>query len=105
MRVLSKNTVSPIAVAATIESARSTSALADAAVNAPAPAVASTQTTRMALPTVERTALTATEPSSGTSARARRLVTAQVSAEPSAAKIGRASCRERVWIGVAGLHG
>ena len=61
MRVLSKNTVSPIAVAATIESARSTSALADAAVNAPAPAVASTQTTRRALPTVERTALTATD--------------------------------------------
>src|SRR5207245_1447266 len=69
--------------------ASAASALADAAVTAPAPAVVSTQTTRRALPTVERTALTATEPSSGTSARARRLVTAQVSAEPSAASAPR----------------
>ena len=89
MCVLSKNTVSPIAIAATIESARSPRALVDAAANTPTPTVAATQPSRSAPPTVERAALTTTEPSPGTSERARRLVTAQVSAEPSAAKAPR----------------
>jgi hypothetical protein len=84
VRVLSKNTVSPIAIAATIESASSARALGDGAMNTPAPAVASTQTSRSAPPKVERTALIATEPSSGESERTSRLVAAQVSAGPSA---------------------
>src|SRR5437867_675730 len=88
-RVDSKNTVSPIAIAATIESASSPRALVDAAANAPTPAVAATQPIRSAPPTVERTALTTTEPSPGTSERARRPFTAQVSAEPSAASAPR----------------
>src|SRR2546423_1916636 len=48
MCVLSKNTVSPIAIAATIESARSPRALVDAAANTPTPTVAATQPSRSA---------------------------------------------------------
>jgi len=81
--------VSPIAIAATIESASSPRALVDAAANAPTPAVAATQPSRSAPPTVERAALTTTEPSPGTSERARSPFTAQVSAEPSAASAPR----------------
>ena len=87
--MLSKNTVSPIAIAATIESASSTSARVDATANAPAPAVTSTHTSRIAPPTVERTALTATEPSSRTSERTRRPVAAQVTAAPRDASVPR----------------
>src|SRR5438552_5916760 len=70
-RVDSKNTVSPIAIAVTIESASSPRAPVDAAANAPTPAVAVTQPSRSAPPTVARAALTTTEPSPGTSERAR----------------------------------
>src|SRR5439155_1417791 len=52
-------------IAATIESARSARALVDAAANAPTPTVAATQPSRSAPPTVERAALTTTEPSPG----------------------------------------
>src|SRR5215813_1322594 len=85
-RELSKNTVSPSAIATTMESARNIQALAEIAVKAPAPAVASTQTTRITPPMLERTALTPTEPSSSMSVRARRLVTAHATADPSAAR-------------------
>src|SRR5262245_3729879 len=85
-RVLSKNTVSPSAIATTIESARKIQAAAEIAVKAPAPAVASTQTTRITPPILERTALTPTEPSSAISVLASRLVTAHAIAEPSAAR-------------------
>src|SRR5437667_332944 len=88
-RVDSKNTVSPVAIAVTIESASSPRAPVDAAANAPTPAVAVTQPSRSAPPTVARAALTTTEPSPGTSERARRPFTAQVSAEPSAASAPR----------------
>jgi hypothetical protein len=81
--------VSPIAIAATIESASSPRARVDGAVSAPPPAVAITQPSRSAPPTVDRIALTTTEPSPGTSERARRLVAAQVSAEASAASAPR----------------
>ena len=87
--MLSKNTVSPIAMATTIESESRTQAPTDAPVNAPAPAVASTQTTRIVPPIVERIALTATEPMPGMSERARILVTAHISAEPSDARAPR----------------
>src|SRR2546427_11713455 len=85
-RVLSKKTVSPMAIAVTIETARSIHAPAEIVVNAAVPAVASTQKTRIAPPIVERTALTATEPRSGKSVRAIRLVTAHISAAPSEAR-------------------
>src|SRR5207244_2397933 len=88
-RVDSKNTVSPIAIAVTIESASSPRAPVDATANAPTPAVAVTQPSRSAPPTVARAALTTTEPSPGTSERTRRPFTAQVSAEPSAASAPR----------------
>src|SRR5438034_10316561 len=55
-RVDSKNTVSPIAIAVTIESASSPRAPVDAAANAPTPAVAVTQPSRSAPPTVARAA-------------------------------------------------
>src|SRR5262245_30565131 len=85
-RELSKNTVSPNAIATTMESARNIQAVAEIAVKAPDPAVASTQTTRIRPPMVERTALTATELSSVMSVLASRLVTAHAIAEPSAAR-------------------
>src|SRR5262249_15374126 len=85
-RELSKNTVSPSAIATTMESARNIHALAEIAAKAPAPAVASTQTTRITPPMLERTALTPTGPSSSVSVRARRRVTAHATAEPSAAR-------------------
>src|SRR2546422_8359256 len=88
-RVDSKNTVSPIAIAVTIEGASSRGAPVGAAANAPTPAVAVTQPSRSAPPTVARAALTTTEPSPGTSERTRRPFTAQVSAEPSAASAPR----------------
>src|SRR5262245_33204952 len=95
-RELSKNTVSPSAIATTMESARNIQAVAEIAVKAPAPAVASTQTTRITPPMVERTALTPTEPSSVISDRARRLVTAHAIADPSAAK-ARSVVSEITW--------
>src|SRR5882724_2089430 len=85
-RVLSKNTVSPSAIATTIESASSAHASAEIVAKMPGPAVATTHATRIAPPIVERTALTATEPSAGISVRASRLVTAHAIAEPSAAR-------------------
>src|SRR5215510_13671989 len=85
-RELSKSTVSPSAIATTMESERNIQALAEIAVKAPAPAVASTQTTRITPPMVERTALTPTDPSSLISVLASRLVTAHAIAEPSAAR-------------------
>src|SRR5437867_2451677 len=88
-RVLSKNTVSPSAIATTIESASSAHASAEIVAKMPGPAVATTHATRIAPPIVERTALTATEPSAGISVRASRLVTAHAIAEPSAARAPR----------------
>src|SRR5438552_19098751 len=76
-------------MATTIESESRTQAPTDAPVNAPAPAVASTQTTRIVPPIVERVALTATELMPGMSERARLLVTAHISAEPSDARAPR----------------
>src|SRR5262245_66428924 len=89
-RVLSKNTVSPRAIATTIERVSSTQALAEIAVKTPAPAVTSTQTTRITPPIVERTALTPTEPRTAIRVLASRLVTAHAIAEPSAARAPRA---------------
>src|SRR5438874_3812014 len=85
-RVLSKNTVSPSAMAVTIDSPSKSHALAEIVVKAPVPAVASTQTTRSTPPIVERIALMPTEPSSDMRERARRLVTAHATAEPRAAR-------------------
>jgi len=85
-RVLSKNTVSPSAMAVTIDSPSKSHALAEIVVKAPVPAVASTQTTRSTPPIVERIALMPTEPSSDIRERARRLVTAHATAEPRAAR-------------------
>src|SRR5438067_8358965 len=85
-RVLSKNTVSPSAIAVTIESPSNSHPLAEIAVNTPAPAVASTQAMSSAPPIVDRIALTPTEPSSDMRERARRLVTAHATAEPRAAR-------------------
>src|SRR5438132_4879339 len=85
-RVVSKNTVSPSAIAVTIDSPSNSHPLAEIAVNPPAPAVASTQAMRSTPPIVERIALTPTEPSSDMRERARRLVTAHATAEPRAAR-------------------
>src|SRR5882672_5435661 len=88
-RVLSKNAVSPTAMAVTIESESRTHAVAEAPVNSAAPAVASTQRTRIVPPIVERIALIPAEPIPGMSERARMLVTAHISAEPSDARAPR----------------
>jgi len=85
-RVLSKKTVSPSAMAVTIESPSKSHAPAEIVVKAPLPAVASTQATRSAPPIEERIALIPTEPSSAMRERARRLVTAHATAEPRAAR-------------------
>ena len=85
-RVLSKNTVSPSAIAVTIERPSNNQALAEIVVKAPMPTVANTQATRSVPPIVERMALTPTDPSSDIMERARRLVTAHATAEPRAAR-------------------
>src|SRR5215510_2268350 len=85
-RVLSKNTVSPNAMAVTIDSPSKSQPPAEIVVKAPVPAVDSTQTTRSTPPIVERMALTPTEPSSAIRERASRLVTAHATAEPRAAR-------------------
>jgi len=85
-RVLSKNTVSPSAIAVTIDSPSSSQALTEIVVNAPVPTVARTQVTSRVPPIVERIALIPTDPSSVSMERARRLVTAHAIAEPRAAR-------------------
>src|SRR5215475_3680684 len=85
-RVLSKNTVSPSAMAVTIDSPSRSHPLAEIVVKAPLPSVASAQATSSTPPIVERIALTPTEPSSAMRERARRLVTAHATAEPRAAR-------------------
>ena len=77
--------VSPIVTAATIESASSARAPAEIEANGAIPRVPSTQATRSAPPTLERSAFTATDPRSAIRDRTRRPVTAQVTAEPRAA--------------------
>ena len=61
-RVLSKNTVSPTAMAATIETASRANVAPDIATSTPGPAVALTQATSKIPATPERTALMVTEP-------------------------------------------
>jgi hypothetical protein len=85
-RVLSKNTVSPSAIAVMIERPSNSHAPAEIVVKAPVPTVANTQATRSVPPMVERMALTPTDPSSDMRERARRLVTAHATAEPRAAR-------------------
>ena len=61
-RVLSKKTVSPMAIAATIETASSANVVHDIVTSAAAPSPAITHTTSSAPATPERTALIVTEP-------------------------------------------
>src|SRR5207245_9180050 len=76
----------PIAIAITIERVRRIHGPTEIVVKAPSPAVVITQKTRIALPIVERTALTVAALNSGIRERARRLVTAHAIAAPSEAR-------------------
>src|SRR5262245_1610642 len=83
-RVLSKNTVSPTATAATMETDKSANEMPDMVISTPGPSIADTSATRSAPAIPERTALIVTEPYWEMTVRASRLVRAQATAEPSA---------------------
>src|SRR5580765_3533099 len=93
---LSKKVVSPIPTPTTTEIARSHMARADMSVSPPSPSTAAIHATIKTLPTVERRALSATELNGGERRRTRRLISAQVRAEPVAQSAPRpASERKR----------
>ena len=92
---LSKKIVSPTQTARTTEMARSQTARADMSVSPPSPSTAAIHATIKTLPTVERRALSATELKGGERRRTRRLISAQVRAEPVAQSAPRAASERK----------
>src|SRR5512132_4245587 len=84
VRVLSKNRVSPSAIARTIETPSRTRPSAETAVRRPRPPASSAHARISAAHSVVRTALMVSVPNGGVSERTSRLVTAHDRAEPSA---------------------
>ena len=91
-RVLSKKTVSPTPIAATIETTSKTNVAPDIVTRAAGPFTTTTQASSSVPATPERIALMATEPWWGISVRASRLVIDQARAAPRAHRAPRAGC-------------